>query len=86
MTSIIIIIYLSGKKELYGHRASRVVKAISWVWRKTFARMGEDWVYLALLGLIMAILSFVMDKGIAMCTNGKRDDDDVYRGSFASMS
>lgn len=32
--------------------------------------MGEDWVYLALLGLIMAILSFVMDKGIAMCTNG----------------
>lgn len=33
--------------------------------------MGEDWVYLALLGVIMAILSYVMDKGIAMCTNGK---------------
>lgn len=60
-----------SQQELFGRRTSRIVKAISWVWRNTFARMGEDWVYLALLGLIMAVLSFVMDKGISMCTNGK---------------
>lgn len=39
--------------------------------------MGEDWVYLALLGVIMAILSYVMDKGIAMCTNGKHRVNNV---------
>jgi chloride channel 2 len=33
--------------------------------------MGEDWVFLALLGIIMALLSFIMDKGISLCTNGK---------------
>ncbi|CAG2159631.1 unnamed protein product [Oppiella nova] len=30
-------------------------------WRHTFARIGEDWVFLALLGIIMALLSFIMD-------------------------
>lgn len=35
------------------------------------ARLGEDWVFLALLGIIMALLSFIMDKGISICTNGK---------------
>jgi len=34
------------------------------------ARLGEDWVFLALLGIIMALLSFIMDKGISICTNG----------------
>lgn len=28
--------------------------------------------YLALLGIIMAVLSFIMDKGISMCTNGNQ--------------
>ncbi len=30
-------------------------------WKHTFAKIGEDWVFLALLGIIMALLSFVMD-------------------------
>lgn len=33
--------------------------------------MGEDWVFLGLLGIIMAVLSYMMDKGISMCTNAR---------------
>lgn len=58
-------------QELFGKRSSRFIRLLSWVWRNSFARLGEDWVYLALLGIIMALLSFSMDKGIAMCTNGE---------------
>lgn len=45
--------------------------SISWIWSHSLARMGEDWIFLALLGIIMAFISYVMDKGISMCTNGK---------------
>lgn len=58
-------------QELYGKRSSRVARLLLWLWKNSFARLGEDWVYLALLGIIMALLSYVMDKGISMCTNGK---------------
>ncbi|XP_069362629.1 chloride channel protein 2 isoform X2 [Maniola hyperantus] len=46
-------------------------KVLGYVWRHTFARLGEDWVFLALLGIIMAILNFAMDKGIAVCNNAR---------------
>ena len=39
---------------------------MSWVWQKTFAKVGEDWVFLAILGIIMAVVSFGMDYGIAV--------------------
>ncbi|XP_052868872.1 chloride channel protein 2 isoform X1 [Anopheles cruzii] len=58
-------------KELLGVRDNKFFKAASWLWRNTFARLGEDWVFLALLGIIMALLSYVMDKGISMCTNSR---------------
>ncbi|XP_037944560.1 chloride channel protein 2-like [Teleopsis dalmanni] len=58
-------------KELLGKRSSRLLKVLSWVWKHTFARLGEDWVFLALLGVIMAFLSFIMDKGISICTNAR---------------
>lgn len=42
------------------------------VWRRTFAtRLGEDWIFLALLGIIMAVLSFAMDRGISVCNNAR---------------
>ncbi|CAH1398800.1 unnamed protein product [Nezara viridula] len=50
---------------------SKIAKVIGWAWRNTFARLGEDWVFLALLGLIMAFLSFIMDHGISMCNKGR---------------
>jgi chloride channel 2 len=45
----------------------KLSKAVSFLWKHTFARLGEDWVFLALLGVIMAILSFIMDRGISLC-------------------
>lgn len=41
------------------------------VWHHTFARLGEDWVFLAMLGVIMAVLSFAMDRGISVCNNAR---------------
>ncbi|XP_063704371.1 chloride channel protein 2 isoform X4 [Culicoides brevitarsis] len=58
-------------QELLGKHTNRLVKALSAIWRHTFARLGEDWVFLALLGIIMALLSYMMDKGISMCTNAR---------------
>ncbi|XP_054092106.1 chloride channel protein 2 isoform X7 [Zeugodacus cucurbitae] len=58
-------------KELLGKRSSRMLKVSSWIWKRTFARLGEDWVFLALLGVIMAFVSYVVDKGITVCTNAR---------------
>ncbi|XP_037891315.1 chloride channel protein 2 isoform X4 [Glossina fuscipes] len=58
-------------QELLGKRDSKLFKVSSWIWKHTFARMGEDWVFLALLGIIMALLSYIMDKGISVCTNAR---------------
>lgn len=44
---------------------------LSTVWQHTFARLGEDWVFLALLGIISSLLSFVMDYGIAICQKAR---------------
>ena len=50
----------------------RKISAVSlWIWRHTFARLGEDWVFLAILGLIMALVSFAMDYTIALCNNAR---------------
>ncbi|XP_008194671.1 chloride channel protein 2 isoform X2 [Tribolium castaneum] len=54
------------KKELRGYQG-KLAKAVSFLWKHTFARLGEDWVFLALLGVIMAVLSFIMDRGISLC-------------------
>ncbi|KAF4533368.1 hypothetical protein B566_EDAN002766 [Ephemera danica] len=61
-------------KELQKYRgacATRVLSAGAFLWRHTFARLGEDWVFLALLGVIMAFLSFGMDMGIGMCNKAR---------------
>lgn len=62
------------------------------LWRRTFAtRLGEDWVFLAMLGVIMAVLSFAMDRGISVCNNARiwlyRDlTDRPYAQYFAWIS
>ncbi|XP_060533656.1 chloride channel protein 2 isoform X2 [Cylas formicarius] len=58
------------KKELRGYQG-KLAKSISFLWKHTFARLGEDWVFLALLGIIMAVLSFIMDSGISMCNTAR---------------
>ena len=42
-----------------------------YLWQHTFARLGEDWVFLAILGMIMALVSFAMDYTIALCNNAR---------------
>lgn len=55
---------ISGNfQELGDRHKGKIFRAISWCWNHSFARMGEDWVFLAMLGFIMAVLSYVMDKG-----------------------
>lgn len=36
-----------------------------------FHKIGEDWVFLALLGVTMALMSFTMDYIIEKCQEGK---------------
>ncbi|XP_031330673.1 chloride channel protein 2 isoform X3 [Photinus pyralis] len=57
-----------GRHRLVSRTLSgKLAKTLSFLWRHTFAKLGEDWVFLALLGIIMAVLSYIMDKGIAVC-------------------
>ena len=50
------------RRNPYYQRLSEVSSAI---WSRTGAKMGEDWVFLALLGISMALVSFAMDYAIA---------------------
>lgn len=61
------------RKELqthYGKWFARFIHLLKFIWSKTFAKIGEDWAFLAILGIIMALLSFTMDLGIYMCFTG----------------
>lgn len=53
------------------HKRSASARFFTFIWQHTFARLGEDWVFLTLLGIIMAVLSFVMDRGISACNNAR---------------
>jgi len=35
--------------------------------------VGEDWIFLILLGLLMALVSWAMDYTIAFCQQGERE-------------
>ena len=41
------------------------------------SRVGEDWIFLVLLGLLMALVSWAMDYAIAACLQG---EDKGWRG------
>jgi chloride channel 2 len=61
-------------KELRSYRGkwtSRLFRVVSYTWRHTFAKIGEDWIFLALLGSIMALLSYIMDYGVSLCNTGE---------------
>lgn len=59
------------RKSRRGPLCRKIVGLVAFTWKHTGARLGEDWVFLALLGVIMALLSYAMDRGISMCNNGK---------------
>jgi chloride channel 2 len=51
--------YKSLKKELrgIGECYQKTARVVTFIWKHTFARIGEDWVILALLGMIMALVA-----------------------------
>ena len=82
---------LSGKKQR-GRFYRVTVRILTYLWQHTFAKIGEDWVFLALLGIIMAIVSFIMDEGISHCNRARRllykeiSDDSMFLKYVAWVS
>lgn len=59
------------RKSRRGPLCRKLLALLAFAWKHTGARLGEDWVFLALLGVIMALISYAMDRGISMCNNGQ---------------
>ncbi|XP_012252937.2 chloride channel protein 2 isoform X4 [Athalia rosae] len=59
------------KTKKRGLLCRKLLAVLAFTWKHTGARLGEDWVFLALLGVIMAFLSYAMDKGISICNNAR---------------
>ncbi|XP_031781347.1 chloride channel protein 2 isoform X2 [Nasonia vitripennis] len=58
-------------KSRRGPVCRKLLALLAFAWKHTGARLGEDWVFLALLGIIMALISYAMDRGISMCNNAR---------------
>ncbi|XP_058806670.1 chloride channel protein 2 isoform X2 [Phymastichus coffea] len=58
-------------KPRRGPLCRKFLALLAFAWKHTGARLGEDWVFLALLGIIMALISYAMDRGISMCNNAR---------------
>ena len=50
---------LRGEKSR-GKTYRTTTKVITYVWKHTFAKLGEDWVFLGVLGIVMAIIRCVI--------------------------
>lgn len=59
------------RKSRRGPLCRKLLALLAFGWKHTGARLGEDWVFLALLGIIMALISYAMDRGISLCNNGQ---------------
>lgn len=57
------------RKELGGY-PGKVRLFLGFIWRNTVCRVGEDWVFLTLLAIIMAFTGFIIDRGINICNQG----------------
>ncbi|KAK3894175.1 hypothetical protein Pcinc_002051 [Petrolisthes cinctipes] len=61
-------------KELQPYRGKVARTCISFIrpiWDHTFARLGEDWVFLFILGTLMATISFLIDHIVLICFGGR---------------
>lgn len=57
--------------EEFSKYGGKISSTLEVVWRHSFAKLSEDWVFLTLLGLVMAVLSFFMDYGIDFTNEGQ---------------
>ncbi|XP_035225606.1 chloride channel protein 2-like [Stegodyphus dumicola] len=58
------------KKQLKTYRSAwerRFAGYFTAFWQYTFAKLGEDWVFLAVLGILTSLISFSMDYAVAIC-------------------
>lgn len=65
--------YVFGTDDVHkyhGKCIAKIIDGIGFIWRHSFAKLGEDWVFLALLGFVMAVLSFFVDYGINFTNEG----------------
>ena len=66
---------LFRNKDLHRYRGkctSKIIRFVAFVYRHSFAKLGEDWVFLALPGAFMAVLSFIVDYGVSFTNEGKK--------------
>ncbi|KAK8725221.1 hypothetical protein OTU49_010760 [Cherax quadricarinatus] len=71
-------------KELQPYRGRLARTCISFIrpiWDHTFARLGEDWVFLFILGTLMATISFLIDDIVLICFGGRMYLQE-YLGNF----
>jgi len=61
----------SNTNEEFNRYSGKISSTLEVVWRHSFAKLSEDWVFLTLLGLVMAVLSFAMDYGIDFTNEGQ---------------
>jgi len=61
---------IHGSAE-FSKYSGKISSTLEVVWRHSFAKLSEDWVFLTLLGLVMAVLSFAMDYGIDFTNEGQ---------------
>ena len=65
---------LFRNKELHrypGKCAPKAVRLVAFLYSNSFAKLGEDWIFLALLGAFMAVLSFIVDYGVGFTNEGR---------------
>ncbi len=60
-----------AKRRRGGKAYAKLAAGVTYVWKHTFAKIGEDWVFLCVLGMLMAIISMIMDWGIELCSNSR---------------
>ena len=58
-------------KRWRGKWYDRFSRFVSWTWKHTFAIIGEDWTFLALLGIIMSFISYVQDIAIEFIAHAR---------------
>ncbi|EDW81287.2 uncharacterized protein Dwil_GK11108 [Drosophila willistoni] len=58
-------------KELLGYQPSHFRRFTTWLWQKCSNHLGKDWIFLTILGIIMAFLAFAIDESINICLKAR---------------
>lgn len=56
------------RKELNGYKG-RLKRFFRWLWIIAFPTFAEEWVFMAILGILVALFSYGIDKGVFICNS-----------------